>query len=349
MPAGLAIDLFGNIDAGEFLLAGLVAHHVGVRRDVGEQRAAGSIGLDQVAHAAQNHVAGKHRRLGAVGESDRQHAPVLDVDRIGLEHGSLLRPQARQHVADVADHAGNADGLAARLRLDLLEIEHCRQGVTSHPDQRAAAGHRPLRRVRGMRAAVALLALHEQDLVPGGFQDLHGLGHRRRVDPVLGIHEEFAGAVDRRPRRFHFLDHALVHPRLGHVLADRRLVAVASEITAERLFADHVLAGLHRLDDHRGVQIGRRADVDDVDLAVGDQLAKAAIRRRDLVPAGKLDDVVAPRRDGLDFDIDAVDAPVGIHVQLRHEAAAGQTDPDFRHCECLPRQAGNKLFYFCLG
>jgi hypothetical protein len=196
---------------------------------------------------------------------------------------------------------------------------------------------------------VALLALHEQDLVLCRFEYLHGLGHRRRVDPVLGIHEEFAGAVDRGAGRFHFLEHALIHPRLRHLPADRRRVAVAAEIAAERLFADHVLAGLHRLDDHRGVQLGWRANVDDIDLAVGDQIAKAAIRRRDFVSAGKLHDVVAARRDGPDLNIHAVDAPVAMHVQLRHKAAAGQTDPDFCHRTCLPLVAGNKLLYFCLG
>ena len=120
------------------------------------------------------------------------------------------------------------------------------------------------------------------------------------------------------------------------MLADRRPVAVAPEIAGERLFADDMLAGLHRLDDHRGVQIGRRADVDDIDLSVGDQVAEAAIRGRDLVPAGKIDDVVAPRRHSPDFDIHAVDAPVSIHVQLRNEAAAGQADPDFRHSRMPP-------------
>src|SRR5437016_14424156 len=51
LPAGLPIDLFGEIDAWERLLVGLVAHHVRVRRDVGEQRAAAGIGFDQVAYA----------------------------------------------------------------------------------------------------------------------------------------------------------------------------------------------------------------------------------------------------------------------------------------------------------
>src|SRR5438093_6596617 len=117
------------------------------------------------------------------------------------------------------------------------------------------------------------------------------------------------------------------------MFADRRLVAFASEIAPEWLFANYVLAGLHRVDNHRRVQIGRRADVDDIDISVGDQVAKAAIRRRDLVATGKRDDMIASGRNGPDFDIHAVDTPVGMHVQLGYEAAAGQTDPDFRHGE----------------
>jgi hypothetical protein len=80
-----------------------------------------------------------------------------------------------------------------------------------------------------------------------------------------------------------------------------------------------------------GVQIGRRADVDDIDLGVGDQLAKAAIRGRDVVAAGELDDMLATRRNGPDFNIHAIDTPVGMHVQFGHEAATSQADPDFRH------------------
>ena len=129
------------------------------------------------------------------------------------------------------------------------------------------------------------------------------------------------------------------------MLADRRLVAVAPEIAGERLFADDMFAGLHRLDDHRAVEVGRRADVDDVDFAIGDQVAEAAVRGRNLVPAGKIDDVVAPGRDGPDFDIDAVDAPVGIHVQLGNEAAAGQADPDFRHSRMPPVVAVKTALY----
>ena len=93
-----------------------------------------------------------------------------------------------------------------------------------------------------------------------------------------------------------------------------------------------MLAGLHRLDDHLGMQVGRGADVDDIELAVGDQLGKAAIGARDAVLLGKLDDVIAARRDRLHLDIDAIDAPIRIHMQLGYEAAAGQSNPDFLHC-----------------
>ena len=115
------------------------------------------------------------------------------------------------------------------------------------------------------------------------------------------------------------------------MFADRQRVAFAPEIAGERLFADDVLARLHRLDDHGSVQIGRRADVDDIELAVGDQVAKAAIRRRNLVPTGEFENMIAPRSDRPDFDIQAVNAPVRIHMQFRHKAAAGQTDPDLCH------------------
>ena len=94
--------------------------------DVGEQRPAAGIGFDQVAHAAHDHVAGKNSRLGAIGECEREGAPILDVDRIGFDECALIRPQTRRDVADVAGHARDAGHLAARFRLDLLEIKHRR-------------------------------------------------------------------------------------------------------------------------------------------------------------------------------------------------------------------------------
>jgi branched-chain amino acid transport system permease protein len=92
LPPGLPIDLFGDIDARELLLAGLIAHHVGVWRNIGEQRAPAGIGFDQIAYAAHDHVAGINRRLGAIGERERERAPILDVDRIGFDETTLIRP-----------------------------------------------------------------------------------------------------------------------------------------------------------------------------------------------------------------------------------------------------------------
>jgi hypothetical protein len=54
------------------------------------------------------------------------------------------------------------------------------------------------------------------------------------------------------------------------------------------------------------------------------------------MPPRKIDDLVTPRRDGAYFHIYSVDAPVGMHVQLRDEAAARQTYPDFRHAHMSP-------------
>ena len=188
---------------------------------------------------------------------------------------------------------------------------------------------------------MALFALHEQDFVLGSLEDFHGLGHRRGIDPVFRIHKKPAGPADRRAGSFHFFQNALVHQRFGHVLADWQLVVFAPEITRKWLFADDMFAGLHRIDDHCGVQIGRRADVDNIQLAVGDQLAKTTVDARYLVPTGKSDNVVTPRRDGAHFNIEAIDTPVGVHVQLRNEAAPDETDPDFRHSRMPPGRRGS--------
>ena len=82
LPAGFAIDLFGDVDARELLLRGLVAHQMCVRGDVGEQRTARGVGLDQIAHAAHDHVAGEHRALGADRKSTRLNSSHLRRSRM---------------------------------------------------------------------------------------------------------------------------------------------------------------------------------------------------------------------------------------------------------------------------
>jgi hypothetical protein len=225
--------------------------------------------------------------------------------------------------ADIGGHRGYRNRLAARLRFDLLEIEQGGQRMAAHADQRAAAGRGPLRGMRGVRTGVAFFALHEQHFILRGFQDFDRLGHRRRIDPILGVHEQFAARLHRGGGLVHLLHHALVHRRLRHVLADRRFIAVLPEIAGKRLLADHVLPGLHRLDDHRGMQIGWRADVDDVEVLVGDQFLEAAIGLADAVLLREFSNVIAARRHRGHLRIDAIDALVRIHVQLGDEAAAG--------------------------
>src|SRR5262249_15393873 len=108
--------------------------------------------------------------------------------------------------------------------------------------------------------------------------------------------------------------------------------AVAAEISGERLFADDMLAGFDRGEDHAGMQRGRRADVDDVDLLVREQRAEIAIGRADAMLLGEVDDVVAARGDRRDLRVDAVDALIGVHVQLGRKSAADEAYSDLGHC-----------------
>ena len=185
--------------------------------------------------------------------------------------------------------------------------------------------------MRRMRAAVALLGFHEQDLVLGGVEHLDDLRHRRRIDPVLGIHEQPAARLDGGAGLVHLFHDALIHQRFRHVLADRLLVAAAPEIAGEGLLADHVFSRSDSLHDHRRVQIGRGADVDDVDVRVGDQVAKSPVGRRDAMFLGKIDDVVAARRNGFHLRREPVDALVGVHVQLGDKPAPDQAHSYFCH------------------
>jgi len=111
------------------------------------------------------------------------------------------------------------------------------------------------------------------------------------------------------------------------MFADRLTIARPAEIAAKRLFADDMLAGLHGADDHLGMQGRWRADIDDVDGTIGEQLPIIAIGLRDAVLYGERRDVIAARDRRGDLGVDAVDALVGIHMQLGDEAAADEADP----------------------
>ena len=78
---------------------------------------------------------GEDRTFGAVGEGEREHSPIFDIDRIGFDEPALLRWQGGRDIADISGHRRNRDALAARARLDLLQIEHGRERVASHADE----------------------------------------------------------------------------------------------------------------------------------------------------------------------------------------------------------------------
>jgi hypothetical protein len=193
-----------------------------------------------------------------------------------------------------------------------------------------------------VRAAVAFLGFHEQDLVAGGVEDFDGLGQRRRINPVFGIHEQLAAVLDGCAQLRHLGHDVLVHRLLAHMLADWRRIAGTAEIAGERLLADHVLSGPHRIDDHLRMQRRRRADIDDVDRRIGEQRAIVTVGARDLMLLGERLDLIAARDRGHDLGVDAINALIGIHMQFGDEACTDESDPDLGHAgaACLVTRAG---------
>ena len=55
------------------------------------------------------------------------------------------------------------------------------------------------------------------------------------------------------------------------------------------------------------------------------------MRLRDFVLLGEYLDLIAPRHDRGDLGVDAIDALIGIHMQLGDKAAADETDPYLGH------------------
>ena len=161
--------------------------------------------------------------------------------------------------------------------------------------------------------------------------DLRGLSHSRGVNPILGVHEQAASAADRGDRGLHLFHDALEHQRLRNLPSDRLGVAFPPEIAGERLLADHVFAGFHRLGDHARVQGRRGADVDDVYAWIRKQRLVVARGFGHAVLASEGRDIVAARGHGDHLDLQSIDAPIGVHVQLGHEAASDQPHSHFRH------------------
>ena len=115
------------------------------------------------------------------------------------------------------------------------------------------------------------------------------------------------------------------------MFADRLLVAFASEITGERLFANNVFSSLHGIDNHSCMQHRRRADIDEVKIAVSDQIAKISVRRGDLMFLGKIDDLGASCGNCADFHLKTINALICIHMQLGDKAAPDKAHFHFCH------------------
>ena len=75
--------------------------------------------------------------------------------------------------------------------------------------------------------------------------------------------------------------------------------------------------------------------VDHVEIAICDQFGKAAICLGYIVPPREIEHMLSPRGHRRHLDIHAVDALVGVDVQLRDEAAAGKANPYLFHRRCL--------------
>ena len=74
-----------------------------------------------------------------------------------------------------------------------------------------------------------------------------------------------------------------------------------------------------------------RADVDDVDLFVGEQMVEIAMGRADLVLLGELEDMVAARGNRRHLRVEPIDPLIGVHVQLGNKPTSDKAYSDFRH------------------
>ena len=107
----------------------------------------------------------------------------------------------------------------------------------------------------------------------GGDQFAH-LRNRRRVDPVFRIAEAHIVFFHGFPNGFGIAPGAFSHAGARHAPTDGLRVAGHPKIAGQGLFHDDMLASLRRPNGEFMVKGGRNADVDDVDVRSGEQLAE---------------------------------------------------------------------------
>jgi hypothetical protein len=79
----------------------------------------------------------------------------------------------------------------------------------------------------------------------------------------------------------------------------------APEITGKRLFAYDMFASLNGIDDHRRMQCRRRADIDDINLAIVEKVSEISIRFADIMLLGEVEDMIAARGHGRHLGVKA--------------------------------------------
>src|SRR6516162_10520155 len=84
------------------------------------------------------------------------------------------------------------------------------------------------------------------------------------------------------------------------------------------------------------MQCRRRADIDDVNLGVIEQVAVITICLANVVFLGEVKDMIAPRGNGCHLGVNAVDAIVSIHMQFSDKATSDKTDHHLWHRDTLP-------------
>ncbi|OPZ18309.1 MAG: hypothetical protein BWZ10_01061 [candidate division BRC1 bacterium ADurb.BinA364] len=246
-------------------------------------------------------------------EPNQADAQFLDVVAAGL-------PPVLVHRRFLVGRAGDAQ------RLGIADqVQYLRDVVDAHVVERAAGR---ILLLHERRRAVAIDKRAAAAAVGAGFRVVN-LAQHPSVDQRLGGFGFFAEK------------HALLHVKhLAGALArgDHRLgVGIGPR---QRLFAIHILAGFHRGDGDRGVEVVVQADIDRLDFLDGQQIAEVGEHFLDSVHAGDA------ARFGLVDVADGDDLGVGnfgVALQMRFAdlPRADDADFDFRGhggsfevCEC---------------
>ena len=158
------------------------------------------------------------------------------------------------------------------------------------------------------------------------------LGHGRGVDPVFRVAKCDLVIPDGPGHRF-TIRHGLAEHRLAvHGQPHQFFRSIRSEISRQRLFADHVLAGPGRLDDEFMMQIGGNANIDGIDIL---PLQKAPVVIDNLGDAEFLRQCLsAPLRPGRyrqNFDLYAPQGFIIMQMQMGRKLGPDDSNSQWWH------------------